>query len=169
MNRKLIGGAVAALIVVAGVYGGTVRATPVTPPGSFVGTTIAKATYGRLHLKAHQQMPSPWMAYLKTKGQTDVYVQSNVWQPGGSTGWHTHPGPSLIIVTAGTVTEYRGDDNTCRRHVYTAGQGFVDPGGSHIHMIRNEGTVEADTVAVQFIPAGGVRRIDEPAPPNCPS
>ena len=169
MNRKLIGGAVTALIVVAGVYGGTVRATPVTPPGSFVGTTIAKATYGRLHLKARQRTPSPWMASLKTKGQTDVFVQSNVWKPGGSTGWHTHPGPSLIIVTAGTVTEYRSDGKTCKRHAYTVGQGFVDPGGSHVHMIRNEGSVEADTVAVQFIPAGGVRRIDEPVPSGCPA
>ena len=52
-----------------------------------------------------------------------MYVQSNVWQPGGSTGWHTHPGHSLIIVTAGTVTAYEGDDPDCTPHVYTAGDG----------------------------------------------
>ena len=27
-----------------------------------------------------------------TKGLSDVYVQSNTWAPGGSTGWHMHPG-----------------------------------------------------------------------------
>jgi hypothetical protein len=56
-------------------------------------------------------------------------VQNNVWQPGGTTGWHTHPGHSLIIVTAGTVTAYEGNDPDCTPHVYTQGMGFVDPGG----------------------------------------
>ena len=51
----------------------------------------------------------------KTKGASDLYVQSNVWAPGGTTGWHTHPGHSLIIVTAGTVTAYDGDDPLARR------------------------------------------------------
>jgi hypothetical protein len=32
--------------------------------------------------------------------------------------------------------------------------GFVDPGGEHVHILRNEGTVEARTIAVQLIPAG---------------
>ena len=32
--------------------------------------------------------------------------------------------------------------------------GLVDEGGGHVHVIRNEGSVEARTVAVQLIPAG---------------
>jgi len=96
-----------------------------------------------------------------------VYVQSNVWNPGGSTGWHTHPGHSLIIVTAGTVTAYEGDDPSCKPAVYTKGMGFVDPGGDRVHLIRNEGTDPASTTAVQVIPAGAVRRIDAEDPRNC--
>jgi len=46
--------------------------------------------------------------------------------------------------------------------------GFVDAGGDHIHNLRNEGTVNARTVAVQLIPANEMRRIDAPAPGNCP-
>jgi hypothetical protein len=46
---------------------------------------------------------------------------------------------------------------------------FVDAGGSHVHIIRNEGTVVAQTVAVQLIPAGAVRRIDAAAPANRPN
>ena len=38
--------------------------------------------------------------------------------------------------------------------------GLVDEGGDHVHVIRNEGSVEARTVAVQLIPAGATRRID---------
>jgi quercetin dioxygenase-like cupin family protein len=94
-------------------------------------------------------------------------VQSNVWQPGGSTGWHTHPGHSLIIVTAGTVTAYDGDDPNCQPTEYKAGMGFVDPGGDHIHNLRNEGTVAASTIAVQLIPEKADRRIDAPDPGNC--
>jgi quercetin dioxygenase-like cupin family protein len=110
-----------------------------------------------------------WMSLQKTKGLSDVYVQNNTWQPGGTTGWHSHPGHSLIIVTAGTVTDYEGDDPSCTPHVYTVGTGFVDHSGdSHVHLIRNEGTVPATTVAVQLIPADTTRRIDAPIPGNCP-
>ncbi len=71
------------------------------------------------------------------------------------------------MVTKGTVTDYEGDDPHCTPHIYTKGMGFVDFGGSHAHIIRNESDTEAETVAVQFIPAGAQRRIDMPAPTNC--
>ena len=110
-----------------------------------------------------------WLSMQKTKGSSDLYVQSNVWQPGGSTGWHSHPGHSLIIITAGTVTAYESDDPECKPQVYTQGMSFVDSGGGHVHIIRNEGAVQAQTIAVQLIPAGGMRRIDAAAPANCPN
>ena len=69
-----------------------------------------------------------WQSLQQTNGLSDVYVQSNVWAPGGSTGWHSHPGHSLIIVTGGTVTDYEGHDPDCKPHVYKTGMGFVDPG-----------------------------------------
>jgi quercetin dioxygenase-like cupin family protein len=103
----------------------------------------------------------------ETKGLSDVYVQSNFWAPGGSTGWHSHPGHSVIIVTAGTVTDYEGHDPDCKPHVYKTGMGFVDPGGDHVHNLRNEGDVEAKTIAIQIIPADAARRIDIGDPGNC--
>jgi quercetin dioxygenase-like cupin family protein len=108
-----------------------------------------------------------WLSLQETKGSSDIYVQSNVWAPGGSTGWHTHPGHSLIIITAGTVTDYEGHDPDCKPHVYKTGMAFVDPGGDHIHIVRNEGAVEAKTIAVEFIPADAARRIDVADPGNC--
>ncbi len=108
-----------------------------------------------------------WQSLQKTKGLSDVYVQSNVWAPGGSTGWHSHPGDSLIIVTAGVVTDYEGHDPDCKPHVYKTGMGFVDPGGDHVHILRNEGAIEAQTIAVQLIPADAARRIDVADPGNC--
>ena len=48
-----------------------------------------------------------------------------------------------------------------------AGQGFVDHGGD-VHLVRNEGSVELVNLVTSLIPAGAVRRIDEPRPGNCP-
>lgn len=167
MRWKLL---VGLLLVVSGIaaYGGKVLATPGN--SGFKGTTIANARFGDLRLLAHGAVPRDWQALLLTHNDSDLYVQSNIWQPGGSTGWHTHPGPSLIILTKGALTEYESDDPTCAPHVYDASNGpvgFVDPGGDHAHLLVNNGTVEADTIAVQLIPAGATRRIDAPAPAAC--
>jgi hypothetical protein len=161
-----------AATVVTALYIGKALATP---SSGFMATTIAAGRFGEIdvfnQLVLHSQLTpgnnNVWLSMQKTKGLSDLYVQSNVWQPGGTTGWHTHPGHSLIIVTGGTVTAYEGDDPTCKPTVYTVGMGFVDPGGGHVHLIRNEGAVPASTIAVQLIPAGAVRRIDAPAPGNC--
>jgi quercetin dioxygenase-like cupin family protein len=108
-----------------------------------------------------------WMSLQETSGLSDVYVQSNVWAPGGSTGWHTHPGHSLIIVTAGTVTDYEGHDPECKPHVYKTGMAFIDPGGEHVHILRDESAVESKTIAIQIIPAKAERRIEVADPGNC--
>jgi uncharacterized cupin superfamily protein len=147
-------------------YGGIALATPSS--GGFTGATIAKAQFGELNTHVHT-LPADWATLIKTKGLTDLYVRSNYWPPGGSTGWHTHPGPSLVIVTQGTVTAYEGDDPTCTPHVYSASgtNAFVDIGGGDVHLIRNESSGDARTVAVQFVPAGGERTISVPDPGNC--
>jgi hypothetical protein len=146
----------------------------------FKATTIATGTFGEIDVfnqAPKNALPAGfdgdvWLSMQKTKGASDLYVQSNVWQANGSTGWHTHPGHSLIIVTSGTLTEYDGD---CTPHVYTfvAGQPaptLVDQGRGHVHIIRNEGSVPATSIAVQLVPSDPSktnRRIDAPAPENC--
>jgi heme A synthase len=164
-----------AVIAVTTLYAGKVLATP---SSGFTGTTLSLGRFGEIDV-FNQLIPpnnngNLWLSLQKTKGLSDLYVQSNVWQPVNpttgavaSTGWHSHPGHSLITVTAGTVTVYEGNDPNCTPHVYTTGMGFVDAGGDHVHIIRNEGSILASTIAVQLIPAGATRRIDEPAPGNC--
>lgn len=175
MGRKLAWwGLLGAAAVVALSHAGDAQGTP---SNGFTATTLAKAQFGSIdvfnHLvsdkprRGHERDRDVWLSWQKTKGASDLYVQSNTWLPGGSTGWHTHPGHSLIIVTSGSVTAYEGDDPDCKPEVYTAGMGFVDPGGDHVHLIRNEGSVDATTVAVQLIPAGAVRRIDAADPGHC--
>ena len=164
MKRRWLWALVVAAVGAAA-YGGNVLATP---SQGFTGTTLAKATFGEIYSHVHT-VPASWDELIKTKGDSDLYVQQNTWQPGGSTGWHTHPGPSLVIVTQGTVTEYDGDDPSCTPHVYSANgtSSFVDIGGGAVHLIRNESDAVAKTIAVQLIPAGAVRREDVPDPGNC--
>ena len=170
MRRKLMWVVLlGAAIGITALYTGRVLATP---SSGFTGTTIAVGRFGEFDVFNQLIQHGPhdgnvWLSLQKTKGLSDAYVQSNVWQPGGHTGWHTHPGHSLIIVTAGTVTTYEGNDPTCKPTVYTQGMGFADPGGDHVHLIRNEGTVPASTITFQLLPAGAVRRIDAPDPGNC--
>lgn len=135
-----------------------------TTGSGITSSNIAVGRFGGIDLKAHVD---GWKVEVRTKGESDVYVVSNVIAPGGHTGWHTHPGPSLITVKSGSITVYDGDDPTCTGTVYTAGQGFVDAGNGHVHILRNEGAVAAETIAFQILPAGAVRRIDSPAPGNC--
>jgi quercetin dioxygenase-like cupin family protein len=108
-----------------------------------------------------------WKANIDTKGASDLHVLRNTIVPGGTFGWHSHPGPSLVIVAAGTATFYLGDDPTCTPHVVPTGGTFVDQ-GHDVHVVRNEGTVNLVTVVVSLIPQGATRRIDEPNPVYCP-
>ncbi len=167
-------------IVVTALCIGRVRATTAD---QFMSKTLYMGTFGEIDVFNHFILPGAppeeqeeherhkrniWLSSQRTKGSSDLYIQQNDWGVGGNTGWHTHPGHSLIIVTAGTVTAYEGNDPDCTPHVYTQGMTLVDPGGDHVHIIRNEGTVVAQTIAVQLVPAGQPRRIDADAPGNCP-
>jgi quercetin dioxygenase-like cupin family protein len=96
-----------------------------------------------------------------------MHVLSNTIAPGGSFGWHSHPGPSFVIINSGTATVYLGADPKCRAHTFRAGSGFVDKGRA-VHIVRNEGTVDLVTVVVSFVPTGATRRIDQADPGTCP-
>ncbi len=113
-------------------------------------------------------MPSYWRVDLRTHGQSDLYSVENVFAPGASTGWHSHPGPSFILVVSGTVTNYEGGGGHCSSTQYSAGSGFVDAGGHDIHMVKNNTSQPAETIALQVLPKGATRRIDEPDPGTCP-
>jgi hypothetical protein len=90
------------VIVVTALYTGNAVATPAV---GFVGTTLALGGFGGIdlfnQLIPHDSSSNVWLSFQKTIGLSDVYVQSNVWDPGGDTGWHTHPGSSLIIRHSG--------------------------------------------------------------------
>jgi quercetin dioxygenase-like cupin family protein len=152
----------ALLVVVLGVavY---VETVPATPPSNVTPTIFGVGTLARFDTKG---TIGAWSARMKTTKASDLHVLSNRIAPGGSFGWHSHPGPSFVIVTSGTATVYMGADPSCTPHRIRAGSGFVDR-GLQTHVVRNEGTEDLVTVVVTFVPRGAERRIDKPAPGNC--
>jgi quercetin dioxygenase-like cupin family protein len=106
---------------------------------------------------------------LKTEGPIDVADQTITIQPGGHTGWHSHPGPALVVIKSGTFTLYDGDDPNCTPQVFNAGSAFVDRGGGHVHIGKNEGTTAVELSVTYLLPVGAGPRTDvTPAPGNCP-
>lgn len=94
-------------------------------------------------------------------------VQEIILAPGGHTGWHSHPGPVVVVVRQGALTLY--DDAHCTAGTeYTAGEAFVDPGQGHLHIARNHGSGNAELVVTYLAPPGvGVPRVDRAAPADC--
>lgn len=147
-----------------------------TPPSKVVTTTFGVGRFNDIDSTTKTDInPGAatdfWQARISTKGASDLYVLQNTIAPGGTFGWHSHPGPSLVIVKSGTATFYMADDPTCTPSVVSAdstNNTFLD-NGHDTHVVRNEGSVDLVTVVVSLVPAGFGRRIDEPAPANCPA
>jgi quercetin dioxygenase-like cupin family protein len=128
-----------------------------------VTTQLARANIGQLNWQSNFEH---FTIQLLSHDDTDVGVATQVMSPGGTSGWHSHFGPVLVLVKSGAVKSYHGDDPTCPGTNYSAGEMFIE--GTDAHIVRNEGAVTAETVVVFFVPVGASRRIDQPAPGNCP-
>jgi quercetin dioxygenase-like cupin family protein len=88
--------------------------------------------------------------------------------PGGSSGWHSHPGGAVVLVQTGELTVYRSIGRQCQATVYTAGQAFIERNGE-VNQVVNTGTTPY-VLFVTFprVPQGQSPRIDMPDPGTCP-
>jgi quercetin dioxygenase-like cupin family protein len=101
----------------------------------------------------------------------DTVVQQVTINPGGHSGWHTHPGPTFVAIAQGEGTLYHSDEAGCPGHKFGKGSGFFQPSGD-IHLLRNEGSMPLVLYAFYVLPPGTANtatRTDQPAPANCPS
>jgi hypothetical protein len=152
------------------VYGGIASATPPAgvsnPPWSPVIGRFASGIDATAKTNINPGSETDrWKVRIQAKGATDVHILENIIRPGGTFGWHSHPGPSLVIVRSGTLSAYHAPDCTPQDFGPSSplGSTFIDQ-GHDLHMVRNNGTVDADVYVVSFVPAGSPRRIDEPNP-----
>jgi hypothetical protein len=87
--------------LVAGAFGGiALRVAWATPPKGVINTLIA----GPVILDEIQvvQEDPDYGAMIKTRGLSDAVARNLLIAPGGDTGWHSHPGPVFVLVSAGT-------------------------------------------------------------------
>jgi len=126
-------------------------------------TIIARGNLGAFHVQSKFQ---GYDLELKSHDETDVQVRSAIAAPGSYSGWHTHPGPVILVIKTGALTIYDASDPDCRATVHTAGTAFFE--GTTPHNVRNEGAVAVEYGTVYFVPAGGPTRIEADFPPNCP-
>lgn len=92
---------------------------------------------------------------LRTKGPTAVSVLTLTVDPGGTTGWHSHPGLAVIAVTEGTGTLRFAD---CSEKTYSAGSAFVETGDDRPTEFLNQ-TSSPVVVTVTFLAPRGANII----------
>jgi quercetin dioxygenase-like cupin family protein len=87
--------------------------------------------------------------------------------PGGSSGWHSHPGGAIIVVAQGSLTVYSAVGSNCQTTNYSAGQAFIERPGE-VDDVLNAGS-ERYVLYVTFprVPVGTSPRTDEPDPGTC--
>jgi quercetin dioxygenase-like cupin family protein len=122
---------------------------------------VVLATHQALGLSSSIQARGSWdrddrsefLAALAGQGKSggsEVAVVKASLTAGGYTYWHGHPGPSVVIVTAGEVTVLEPTaDGACTRHTYGPGQAFFH--GMSNHDFRNEGSVTAEFTITYFV------------------
>ena len=128
----------------------------------------------------HATPPSQLTQVLLTRGTnvsngtiplhvgTDVAMATITVLPGGSSGWHSHPGGAIIVVKEGSLTVYESIGNHCEVETYRAGEAFIERPGE-VDQVVNNGTVPY-VLYVTFpdVPQGGSPRTDVPNPGTCP-
>jgi quercetin dioxygenase-like cupin family protein len=141
------------LFVAASAVPGT--ATPSDPSGSFRSTIQARGT-------------NTTPGTIPISQGLDIVVARNDVDPGGTSGWHSHPGGAIVVIAQGEITFFRWIGNHCTSTRYTAGQSFIEH-ASEVGNAKNTGS----TLTVVFatfpgVPVGviGAQRIDvSPGPP----
>ncbi len=107
---------------------------------------------------------SSGVGFVAARG-TNTVVADFTFGPNSSTGWHTHPGKTLVTVKSGTFTVYHARD--CAPAVFGPGDAFVElPSTVHVGRNETDGVVELGVVFFG-VPIGGSARIDQPQPENC--
>jgi quercetin dioxygenase-like cupin family protein len=136
----------------AAVYGGIALATP---PSGLTNVPLARGT-------------NVSEGTIPLQFGTDVTMAQITVVPGGSSGWHSHPGGAIIIVKQGELTVYRAIGSQCQISTYSAGQAFIERPGE-VDQVINTGTIPY-VLYVTFprVPQGDSARTDEADPGTCP-
>jgi quercetin dioxygenase-like cupin family protein len=139
-------------VVGTAVYGGIALATP---PSGLVNVLLARGTDGS-------------EGSLPIQMGTDVVMAQITVDPGGSSGWHSHPGGAIIVVKQGTPTLYRAIGSQCQSTTYGPGDAFIERPGEVDDVLNAGAAPYVLYVTFPRVPPGGSARTDEADPGTCP-
>lgn len=96
-------------------------------------------------------------------GPVDYVFREITIAPGGSTGWHSHPGRLFGTVKEGVLMHHRSD---CSMDgLYLTGQDITETGGpDYVHIGRNIGPAPLVLQILYIKPAGAPLSTDAPDP-----
>jgi len=160
---------VLASVAVAGLVTAVVRTAVATPPSNIVsGTVLARASF-LVPTDIKIKVDDGSQEVIHAPELQETVIQQIIIGPGGSTGWHSHPGPAVAMIKAGALALFSSEDPTCTPRIYLPGQAFVDHGQGHVHMARNLSPTDNLEVWVTYfdVPPGGPVRLDAANPGNC--
>lgn len=143
-------------LVAVSLGGGVAWATSGT--SGVTAVTMARGTLGpHFKIKLHD-----------SSSPADAVVQHVTIPAGGYTGWHTHPGPAIVIVQSGELTVYEASDASCTGTVYPQGHILYDEGYGNVHIGHNAGTTPLELwITFLDVPVGTSPRIDALNPGTC--
>jgi quercetin dioxygenase-like cupin family protein len=99
-------------------------------------------------------------------GDTDYVLKEITIAPGGSTGWHYHPGPVHGLIKQGGLTH--NDADCSIDGSYHAGQTVDERSGpGYVHIGRNLGSTPVVLEVFYQDPVGSPLAVDAPNP-GCP-
>jgi len=142
------------LVVIVGVAAAYSSNVLATPPSGLTSTPLARGT-------------NTSDGTIPLQFGTDIAMAQITVVPGGSSGWHSHPGGAIVVVKSGSLTVYQSVGSQCSTVTYGAGQAFIERPGE-LDDVFNTGTVPY-VLLVTFprVPQGDSPRTDEPNPGTC--
>jgi quercetin dioxygenase-like cupin family protein len=144
----------------------------VATPGSGTSpTVVARAAFAdHVDLKLSIQDGHRDRDNIHVRHAADTVMQQIQFGPSAISGWHSHPGPAVILIKSGQLKFYSEEDRKCRGRTFSAGQAFIESPGL-VHFAQNPSSTEITEVAVIYFDVPddlASPRVDEPAPGNCP-
>lgn len=111
---------------------------------------------GRLQVKVGDESQA-----VEIEDPSEVVMAKVTLEPGASVGWHSHPGPAIVVIASGELTIVRASD--CARFTYREGQSFIDPGHGNEHIAFNASESDQTVVHVAYL------EVPEGAGPTLPA
>jgi quercetin dioxygenase-like cupin family protein len=122
---------------------------PIPPVQPVASEPLARGAAGEFAIKDRRAG-----VHLEATRPTDVVLVKATLPGDSSTGWHRHPGPSMVIVESGTLRMIAPGHghHGCTEQTFTDGSAFPHP--SSVHNFANDQDEPVVFYIAYFVPEG---------------